>query len=123
MDGGGLKIRASGGANVRELAITQISEDRVGLGARPRKNPFWIRQDMSARDKQILPAIVVEIVNAVSPAGHLHCGPAHTAAGSGIVEQHVSSIKQQGKALLFECGIPDGWATRVGHVAEIDAHR
>ena len=122
MNGRTLEVGANAGAHVVKFAIAQIAQNRTGLSARPGEDALWICQHVAARNKQVFPAVVIEIVDAVAPSRHFHGGPTDAATGGGVIEQHSAAVEQQREALFFERRVPDIRLSVIVHVAEIDAH-
>ena len=68
---GFLEIGAGVGAHILKLAVAQIAEDRVRLFVLAVGKHRDVVENVAARDEQVLPAVVVEIEDAVRPSGHV----------------------------------------------------
>src|SRR6201998_259059 len=111
------------GADVLALAVAEIAEDgiglRVGLGGDGLLN---VVHDIGTSDKEILPAIVVKVVNAVAPAGHAVGELTDTAGVVGIDEGTAALVDVEREALVLDRGVPDVRQAIVVDVAEISTH-
>jgi hypothetical protein len=120
---GDLKRSAGTGTDVLEFAAAKIAKDaiwfRVGLR---RDSLLYVVHYVGARDEEILPAVVVEIVDAVAPAGHPIRELAKAAGDRSICENIATLIDVEREVLMFDGGVPDIGPPVVIYIAEISTH-
>ena len=101
-------------------AGAQVTKHRVVLVnalARLRERP-----DVSPRDEQVLPAVVVEIEQPGTEACHVQGQDAHPAFAGDLPERPLTRVQVQGKSLIVQGDQGDVRESVVVHVAKIHAH-
>ena len=70
-----LKVGTRFAADILELAISQIAQNRIGLLILAIGELGDVIENVAAGDEQIFPAIIIEIEDSVSPSRHSasHC--------------------------------------------------
>src|ERR1700722_912409 len=86
-----LEVCSSGGADILEFPVPEVSENRIWLGVPPvRIDKIDVVDHIRTGDKQVLPAVVVKVEDPISPSGH-SSGSASQAAAGRHVEKIVSA--------------------------------
>src|SRR6185369_3445580 len=76
----------------------------------------------SAGDEEVFPAVVIEVVDAVAPAGHA-VGELTEATGDSSVSEDVATLVDvEGKVLVLDGSVPDVGSAVVVDVTEVSAH-
>ena len=104
---GGLSESGFSGERLPFSARTEIAEDNVGFSELVAGRPD--RGDLSARDEEVLPAVVVEIIKGRPEAGHAHAECAHAAGRGGLSKVAFASVEVDGKRLALECDVDNVW--------------
>src|SRR5712692_7965400 len=94
------------GGDVRELLIAQIREDNVGLRYGGAQTAFGIHH-VAADGKEILAAVVIEVVKHVAPPGLRQRGVRHAAREGDFLEAHLTQIAKQRHGLIEQCRLED----------------
>ena len=123
MCAGNLEAGPCAGTDVLKLAVAEIAEDGVGLRVGLRGDGLLnVVHDVGASDEEVLPAVIVEVVNAVAPTGHA-VGEWPQAAGVvGIDECTAALIDVEREFFVLDSGVPDVRQAIVVDVAEIGSH-
>ena len=77
---------------------------------------------MSARDEEIFPPVVVEVIESRSEAGHAHTERPHPAGRGGLSEVAFARVEVNRKRLALECDVDDVGIAIVIDVAKICSH-
>ena len=68
---GNLEVGTGAGTDVLEFAVAEIAEDGIGFRVRLRRDGLLdVVHHVRASDEEVFPSVIVEVVNAVAPAGH-----------------------------------------------------
>src|SRR5580704_4100396 len=123
MGAGNLEGRAGVGTGIFELAVAEVAKDGVGLGVGLGGDGLLdVIHHVGAGDEEVLPAIVVEVVGAVAPAGHAIGESAEAAGDVRIDEGAAALVDVEREAFMLNGGVPDVGQAVVVDVAEISAH-
>ena len=87
-------LQVGAGTDFREFSVPPIAKDGIRLRISPPGNRrAHVIQNIRSRDEQILPAVVVEIENPISPSRHVLGGM--KLAGFGHVHEVALVLLQQ----------------------------
>src|ERR1043165_7315566 len=116
-----LKIGAGGGGNVRKPAIL-IAEDAVRQRS-GRADDGLDAREMGVRGKNVLPPVIVEIVETYAPAGETAGRNREGSAGGHVFESRtLTGIVKQGKQVVVHGGDDEVGTAIVVEVTKIGAH-
>ena len=101
-------------------ACPEIAKDDVGFSELVARRPD--RGDLSARDEEVLPAVVVEVVKGRTEARHAHAERTHAAGRRGFSEVALAGVEIDGEGLALERDIDDIGVAVIVYVAKIRAH-
>ena len=123
MRAGDLETGAGAGTHVLKLAVAEIAEDgvgfRVGLG---RNGLLDVVHDICARDEEVLPSVIVEVVSAFAPPRHAVGELAEAAGVVRVYEDAAALVDVEREAFVFDGVVPDVGQSIVIDVAEVGAH-
>ena len=102
--------------------VTHVAEHGIRFLVSPRRELMHVVVYVRAHHKQVLPAIVVQIGDAVPPTGHFVRIHPQTSQGGLLGKMAATLIQEQRKRLLLDGSQPDGRKAIVAHIPEIHAH-
>src|SRR5258708_16311457 len=94
--------RLKTGAGVLECLITLIHEDTVRIFVMARLEQLNAIVDVRIRAEQVLPAIVVEIEQAVAPAAQIPAQSGHAARIGGVHERTFPLVAEQRNSFTLQ---------------------
>jgi hypothetical protein len=114
--------RWSGKRLRRKGAISSVQKQEIGLSGLTAGSEFRIVLDVAAGYESVLPAIVVEVVQADTPAGPRKAGGSDAARGAEVGELAAADVPQQGERLIGQSGDEGIFTAVVIVIAKVETH-
>jgi len=114
------KCHTCRGRDVRELQLAEIHKDNVGLRYGGVQTAFSIHH-VAASGEQVLAAVVIEVVNPVTPPRLRQRSVSNAASECDLLEAHLTQVAKQRHGLVEQCRLEDIRTAVIVDVASIYA--